>query len=293
MNFVKVHGTGNDFVVVRSDAAEADWSGVAQTICDRHFGVGSDGLILALPSVRCDLRMRMFNPDGTEAEMCGNGIRCLAKYAVEAGIVVPHDGSIVIETLAGDLTCELRLSSGRVERVRVAMGRPRLRPADVPALVPGSGPVQGYGLSVDGATFPATCLSMGNPHAVHFTDTPVDEFALARVGPLIEHHPAFPKRVNFEIVNQVEFGVVRARVWERGAGETLACGTGACAIGVASALAGISAGTTHVMLPGGALDIEWDGAGEVYLTGPAVEVYRGEWLGVVEPETVATGAGRR
>jgi diaminopimelate epimerase len=292
MNFVKMHGTGNDFVVIRTDAGEDSWPDFARAACDRHFGVGSDGLILALPSERSDLRMRMFNPDGSEAEMCGNGIRCLAKYAVESGIAVPHDGGIVIETLAGDLTCELIGSVGGIERVRVAMGRPRLRPEDVPVLTPGNGPVQDFAISVAGEVFPATCLSMGNPHAVHFTDTPVDDFALARLGPIVEHHPAFPHRVNFEIVNRLEAGAVRARVWERGAGETLACGTGACAIGVAATLSGISHGTTRVVLPGGALDIEWDGSGEVYLTGPAVEVFRGEWLGVPQPDVAARVARR-
>jgi diaminopimelate epimerase len=291
VNFVKMHGTGNDFVVLRAEADDSDWSTLAVSLCDRHFGVGSDGLILALPSVRADLRMRMFNPDGSEAEMCGNGIRCLAKYAVENGLASPRDGAITVETLAGDLRCELGGSGGGVERVRVAMGAPRLRPAEVPVRASGEGPIRDLPVDVEGRSFAVTCVSMGNPHAVHFTDTPVDEVRLDSIGPLVEHHPAFPSRVNFEIVNEVAPGHVKARVWERGAGLTLACGTGACAIGVAAVLAGLSDGKTTVSLPGGDLEIEWDGHGDVYLSGPATEVFRGEWLGRVEVVSVAEATG--
>lgn len=289
MNFVKMHGTGNDFVVLRAGEAERDWRALASAVCDRHFGIGSDGLILALPSSRADLRMRMFNPDGSEAEMCGNGIRCLAKFAVEHGIAVPSESAVVIETLAGDLRCELSGSAGRVERVRVAMGVPHLEPSEVPVKAAGPAPIKDLPLEVEAGTFDVTCVSMGNPHAVHFTDIPVSDFLLATAGPQIEHSPLFPNRVNFEIVNRVGPGQVRARVWERGAGETLACGTGACAIGVAATLAGLSNGETVVSLPGGDLLIEWNGRGEVYLSGPATEVFRGEWL---EPAivTAATAA---
>ncbi|HTE84341.1 MAG TPA: diaminopimelate epimerase [Dehalococcoidia bacterium] len=278
MNFAKMHGTGNDFVVVRPQNDDRDWQQLALAMCDRHFGIGSDGLILALPSVRADLRMRMFNPDGSEAEMCGNGIRCLAKFAVESGLTSPRHGAITIETVAGDLLCELRGSAGNVEHVRVAMGVPRLRPSEVPVRGSGQGLLRDLPVSVAAGTFPVTCVSMGNPHAVHFTDTPVSEFPLGTVGPQIEHSEIFPNRVNFEVVNNLGQGRVRARVWERGAGETLACGTGACAIGVAAHLAGRSDGKTLVSLTGGDLLIEWDGDGQVYLSGPATEVFRGEWM---------------
>ncbi len=273
-----MHGTGNDFVVVSADSKSRDWPGLAVAMCDRHFGVGADGLILALPSTRAALRMRMFNPDGSEAEMCGNGIRCLVKFAVERGLASTREDSITIETLAGDLRCELTRSAGQVERVRVAMGVPRLQPAEVPVRASGDGALLDFPVNVPAGTFRVTCVSMGNPHAVHFTETPVADFSLSTIGPSVEHNQAFPNRVNFEIVNSVSLGHVRARVWERGAGETLACGTGACAIGVAARLRGMSDGGTIVSLPGGDLTIEWDGAGDVFLSGPATEVFSGEWL---------------
>ncbi len=276
MRFTKMHGTGNDFVVVDGTRHETDWAALAVPINDRHFGVGGDGLIVALPSQRADLRMRMFNPDGSEAEMCGNGIRCLAKYAVERGLVPARD-ALRVETLAGDLTCELRRDGDTVTSVRVSMGEPRLDPREIPVLAEQAPPVLGFPLQVDGREFAVSCVSMGNPHAVWFTDEPIDAFPLHQVGPLVEHHPAFPRRVNFEVVNVLRPGAVRARVWERGAGLTLACGTGACAVHVAARLNGLTGDTTDVTLPGGTLQIEWNGAGEVYLTGPAVTVFEGEW----------------
>lgn len=291
MQFVKMHGTGNDFVMLDAGSFEADWSALAQQMCDRHFGIGADGIIVSLPSERCDLRMRMFNPDGSEAEMCGNGIRCLARHAVESGLARLHDGAITVETLAGDLRCELQENAGQIVRVRVAMGRPRLQPRDIPVVAEGPGPLQAFPVRVDGQTYAVTCVSMGNPHAVCFTASPLAEFPLALVGPQIEHHPSFPRRVNFEIVQVLGRGLVQARVWERGAGETLACGTGACAIGVAAQLAGVSEGITDVSLPGGELRIEWDGEGDVYLSGPATEVFRGEWQ--ARPEAVLAAAAQR
>jgi len=289
VKFVKMQGTGNDFVVVEDEAGEDALRDLAVAVCDRHFGVGADGLLVALPSRRADIRMRMFNPDGSEAEMCGNGIRCLAKYAVESGLAKATDHSVVIETLAGDLRCQLSGRPGHIERVRVAMGRPRLRPCDIPVLADGEGPVRDFALSTEHFDGRVTCLSMGNPHAVYFTQTPVDAIPLDVLGPEVEHHSVFPGRVNFEIVNLLARGSVNVRVWERGAGLTLACGTGACAVGVAAQLAGVSDGTTSVRLPGGVLEIEWDGESDVYLTGPAVEVFRGEWLGA--PVRAASAVG--
>ncbi len=277
MRFTKMHGTGNDFVVIDARGEQRDWAKLAIAMNDRHFGIGGDGIILALPSDEADLQMRMFNPDGSEAEMCGNGIRCLTKFAVEHGLVRPQDDAIRVATLAGTLTCAFTSYSGTVESVRVSMGRPRLDPREIPVLAEQAPPVKGFPLEVDGERYPVTCVSMGNPHAVWFADQPVAGFALQTVGPRVEHHPAFPKRVNFEIATVVRPGVVEARVWERGAGETLACGTGACAIGVAARLNGFTGDVTDVSLPGGTLRIEWDGEGEVYLTGPAVEVFEGTW----------------
>ncbi|HLZ73004.1 MAG TPA: diaminopimelate epimerase [Dehalococcoidia bacterium] len=279
MRFTKMHGTGNDFVVLDGRRAAADWSALAVPMNDRHFGVGGDGLIVALPSDRADLRMRMFNPDGSEAEMCGNGIRCLAKYAVEQGLVASSRESLLVETLAGDLTCELRRERGAVTVVRVSMGAPQLDPRAIPVLAEQAPPVIGLPVRAGGREFAVTCVSMGNPHAVWFTDEVVAEFPLREFGPLVERHPAFPRRVNFEIVNIERPGVARARVWERGAGLTLACGTGACAVHVAARLNGLTGDATDVALPGGTLRIEWNGAGDLYLSGPAAAVFEGEWPG--------------
>jgi diaminopimelate epimerase len=281
MQFVKMHGTGNDFVMVDARDKTADWEALARAICDRHFGVGSDGLILALPAENADLRMRMFNPDGSEAEMCGNGIRCLAKFAVERGIVQPKEHMITVDTLAGLLTCEVSGADGKVERVRASMGTPKLAPAEIPVLAESSGPVLHLPVRVEDGEFDVTCVSMGNPHAVHFTEQPVGEIDLEHVGPRVEHHPAFPRRVNFEVANVLGRDRLRMRVWERGAGITLACGTGACATAVAARLRGLVDDAVEVELPGGTVRIEWDGEGEVYLSGPAVDVFEGEWLGDV------------
>jgi diaminopimelate epimerase len=278
MQFTKMHGTGNDFVMVDARDLSADWESLARAMCDRHFGVGSDGLILALPAVDADLRMRMFNPDGSESEMCGNGIRCLARFAVERGISKPRDGAVMIDTLAGRLRCEVFGPDGTVERVRVSMGAPRLAPDEIPVLAESSGPVLNLPVRVDGAEFSVSCVSMGNPHAVHVSDTPVGEMELERVGPLVEHHPLFPRRVNFEVVNVLSRRRLRMRVWERGAGLTLACGTGACAAAVAARLRGLIDDAVDIELPGGVLRIEWSGSGEVYLTGPAETVFEGHWL---------------
>ena len=278
MQFVKMHGTGNDFVMIDARAVDADWPALARAMCDRHFGVGSDGLILALPAESADLKMRMFNPDGSEAEMCGNGIRCLAKFAAERGIAMPRDGALVVDTLAGLLRCEVSGANGRVERVRASMGRPHLAPAEIPVLAESFGPVLDLPVHVEGGDFRVTCVSMGNPHAVHFQDAPVADVDLEHVGPRVERHAAFPRRVNFEIANVLGRDRLRMRVWERGAGITLACGTGACATAVAARLRGLIDDVVDVELPGGTVRIEWDGAGEVYLSGPAEDVFEGRWL---------------
>lgn len=281
MQFTKMHGTGNDFVMVDARAADSntDWPALAIAICDRHFGVGGDGLILALPpeTADADLRMRMFNPDGSEAEMCGNGIRCLARFAVERGIAQATDGALLIETLAGLLRCELLGDGSVVERVRVSMGAPRLAPAEIPVLAESSGPVLHLPLLLDGQAYDVTAVSMGNPHAVYFSEQLVAQMPLERIGPLVEHHPAFPRRVNFEVVNVLGRDRLRMRVWERGAGLTLACGTGACAVIVAARLRGLVDDVVDVELPGGVLRLEWDGAGPVFLSGPAVNVFDGEY----------------
>lgn len=281
MRFTKMHGAGNDYVYVDCfrQSMPPDPAALARRLADRHFGVGGDGLILICPSDRADARMRMFNADGSEAEMCGNGIRCVAKYVHDHGIC--RKPVLEIETGAGVKRLELELSGGRVGRVRVDMGQPILHPADVPTTLPPSPNAPG-GAAVDAElvvgdrALRATCVSMGNPHCVLFVERPSDDWVLG-LGPIIERDRHFPRRVNVEFVQCVSPREVHARVWERGSGETLACGTGACAIGVAGALAGRTERRLTVHLPGGTLEVDWADDNHVYLTGPAVEVFSGEW----------------
>jgi diaminopimelate epimerase len=284
MKFVKMHGAGNDYVVLDARDMEADWPALARAMCDRHTGVGADGLLLVLPSASpsalADIRMREFNQDGSESEMCGNGIRCLAKYVLERGIVDRNKNPLNIETMSGIRVLEPIWHDGKVDRSRVAMGEPELRSGKVPVTLSedmADGPVLDFPLDVDGTTLDLTFVSMGNPHAIAFIESPVSKFPLHRIGPEVERHAIFPNRVNFSIVNAKEGRGVVARVWERGVGETLACGTGACAIAVASRLHGYCGDDVDITLPGGVLTISWDGVGEVYLEGPAVEVFEGEW----------------
>jgi diaminopimelate epimerase len=279
MKFVKMHGIGNDFVMVDARGEQKPWADLAVKMCDRHMGIGADGLILVLPSEGADLRMRMFNPDGSEAEMCGNGIRCFAKFALESGIAPRGGEQLAVETLAGLRVVQPRWQDGQVQAVRVGMGVPVFRPADIPVAVAGVEEVRGHALTVDGVNLSLSCASMGNPHAVHFLNEPVENFPLERIGPQVEHHPLFPARVNFEIVNVLDRGRLNVRVWERGAGITLACGTGACAVAAIAMHQGLVDSPVEVRLPGGALRIEWDGRpdSELFMTGPVARVYAGEW----------------
>jgi diaminopimelate epimerase len=276
MYFAKWQGTGNDFVLIEAKE-ERDWPRLARAICDRHFGVGADGILLVLPSERADLRMRIFNPDGSEAEMCGNGIRCFVRHAVERGLARPHDGRLRVETAAGVLTAELLDEPGREGWVRVGMGRPRFAPAEIPVLAEVEPPIRNFSLTVDDQIVSVTCVSVGNPHAVHFYARPVASYPLEQVGPKVETHPVFPQRVNFEVARVLNRELIEARVWERGAGATLACGSGASAVMVAARLHSLVENRVEVRLPGGALLLEWDGEGEVYLSGPAERVFTGEW----------------
>ena len=282
MKFTKMHGAGNDYVYVDARSQEQDWPELARRMSDRHFGVGSDGLILIKGSDVADLKMSMYNADGSEAEMCGNGIRCFVKYAVDRTIVSSSNGSVSVETLAGIRNITPISEYGTVTGARVSMGAPILTPDAVPVKLDaageyGSGPVLEYPFEMDGYDLPLSFVSMGTPHAVTFIDTPVVEFPLLTVGPKVENHSIFPRRVNFEIVNVDNPTHLTARVWERGSGETLACGTGACGIAVASILGGHTDNTVSITLPGGTLKVDWDGQGEVYLEGPAEEVFSGEW----------------
>ncbi len=278
--FTKVQGAGNDFVLVDGRTRDLDWSALAAEICTRHFGVGSDGLLILQESNAAPVRMVMYNPDGSLSEMCGNGLRCFVKYAVERGGIPASDGGLAVDTGAGILHASFDATAARIDRVRLSMGAPGLSPQAVPVVAESAGPVIGLPLDVDGETYDVTCASMGNPHAVHFSETPVDEIPLDRIGPLVEHDNHFPNRTNFEIVNVLAPDRLRARVWERGVGLTLACGTGACAVLVAARLNGLADQQATVCLPGGDLELEWDGdpASPVYLEGPAAYVFDGEWI---------------
>jgi diaminopimelate epimerase len=249
---------------------------VARAVSDRHFGIGSDGLILILPSTQADFRMRMFNADGSEAQMCGNGIRCLAKYVYDRGMT--QKTTIQVETLAGVLALQLFPSHGVVDKVCVKMGEPRLERALIPMQGP-EGRVLREPLVVNGTMFEVTAVSMGNPHCVVFVDDP-QTFDVTSWGPHFEHHPAFPEGVNTEFVRVLDAQTFSMRVWERGSGETLACGTGASAVAVACYLTGRTGRRMTGHLRGGSLELEWDeNDNQVYMTGPAVEVFNGEWYG--------------
>jgi diaminopimelate epimerase len=276
MRFIKMHGIGNDYVYIdcfRETVTEPEK--LAVRISDRHFGVGGDGLILIMPSEKADARMRMFNADGSEAQMCGNGIRCLAKYVYDSGI--SRQPELTVETLAGVLRLQLFTSNGAVEKVRVDMGMPRLRRQDIPMLGEGER-VLGERLTAGDRDFAVTCVSMGNPHAVIYVED-VAKFPVTHYGPLLEHHPQFPQRTNVEWIEPLNRREIRQRTWERGSGETLACGTGACAATVASVLNGKTDRRVIVHLLGGDLEVEWADDDHVYMTGPAAEVFRGDWPG--------------
>ncbi len=277
MRFLKMQGCGNDYIYVDCfrQSPQRDLPALSRAISDRHFGVGADGLILICPSERADARMRMFNADGSEAEMCGNGIRCVAKFVHDRGIV--RKPTITVETGRGVLTLDLDVKNGKVERVRVDMGEPILQAQRIPTTLPGDPPVN-VPLEVGGRTLAVTCVSMGNPHCVSYVDGELSDALVHGIGPQVERHPAFPRRVNAEFVRVNRPDDVTMRVWERGSGETLACGTGACAVAVAGVLTGRSARAVTIHLTGGDLELHWsDEDNHVYMTGPAVEVFSGEW----------------
>lgn len=275
MKFTKMHGAGNDYVYV--DCFREEVANPAETaikVSNRNFGIGSDGLILIMPSDKADVRMRMFNSDGSESEMCGNGIRCVAKYAFDHGIVTKRE--IKAETGAGILTLQLFPDeAGKVEKVRVNMGIPRLTRGEIPMTGEGSSRVINEPLNILHTTFHITCVSMGNPHCVIFVDD-VEKFQVEKYGPLIENHDLFPRRTNVEFVQIISRNEVRQRTWERGAGETLACGTGASAVCVAGSLNGLTEKKILNHLSGGDLELEWSEDDHLYMTGPAVEVFSGE-----------------
>ena len=275
MKFTKMQGIGNDYVYVNClQETIENPSELAKKISDRHYGVGSDGLIMINPSDKADFEMEMYNADGSRGEMCGNGIRCVAKYVYDYGLT--DKTSISVETLAGIKYLDLTVEDGKVVLVKVDMGKPMLRPEEVP-VVSEKEEVIDEPITVDGQEYRMTCVSMGNPHAVVFMDD-IEHLEIEKIGPKFEHHERFPNRVNTEFVKVLDRHTASMRVWERGSGETLACGTGACAVAVACILGGYTENKVTVKLLGGDLLIEWyREQNKIYMTGPAAVVFDGVW----------------
>ncbi len=277
MKFTKMHGIGNDYIYVNclEETVEHPQK-LAKFVSDRHFGIGSDGLILIKPSDTADFEMAMYNADGSRGEMCGNAIRCVAKYVYDHGMTDKTD--ISIETLAGIKHIRITAEHNKAVLARVNMGKPELVPEKIPVFIKEGMPrrIVNYPITAGTKEYRMTCVSMGNPHCVIFTDD-VDGLELEKTGPLFEHHAYFPNRMNTEFVKVIDKKTLQMRVWERGSGETLACGTGACAVTAAAVLNGFTERAVTVRLRGGELQIEWDeDTGDVYMTGPAESVFEGE-----------------
>lgn len=280
MKFTKMHGIGNDYVYVNCFTEQVrDPEQVSCRISDRHFGIGSDGLVLIRPSSVADFKMEIYNADGSRAKMCGNGIRCVAKYVYDYGLTDRTD--ITVETDSGIKTLHLTVENQKVKLVEVDMGAPILIPEEIPVdagaiKAAGDGPIVNQPMTVNGKDYRVTCVSMGNPHCIVPVED-VDGLKIEEIGPFFERHPAFPARVNTEFIRVIDSDTVQMRVWERGSGETLACGTGACAVAVACSLNGWTGDEVTVRLLGGDLRIRWDkGRQTVFMTGPATVVFDGE-----------------
>lgn len=273
INFTKMHGLGNDYVYIDTINQNIEnESSLAKFVSDRHFGIGSDGLILICKSDVADFKMRMFNSDGSEAEMCGNGIRCVSKFVYDKGLT--SKTTIKIETLAGIKTLNLNIRDGKVDTVKVDMGEPIFEPKKIP-VISNETPIRNLKLKVEGEEFKFTCVSVGNPHAITVVDN-IKNFNVEKFGKILEVDKAFPKKTNVEFVQIVDKQNIKMRVWERGSGETLACGTGASATAVACNLNELTDSKVNVELLGGTLEIEWNKEdNHIYMTGPAVTVFEG------------------
>ncbi len=284
MNFTKLQSAGNDFILVEAANMNRDWGQLARVICQRHFSVGADGLLLLMPSEIADFSMRVFNADGSEAEACGNGLRCLVKYIINQRLTNAGADEVNIETIDGIRKARLIEQAGKVTKIQVGMGTPVFDARKIPVLA-GHGKgrivdiklIADYPVTVEDKKLRLSFVSMGNPHAIHFQKQPVSEFPLSQLGPAIEEHELFPNRVNFEVASVISRKQIDVRVWERGVGETLACGSGACAVAVVAQLLDYIDNPVEIKLPGGTLEVDWDRAGEVLLSGPAEIVFTGEW----------------
>jgi len=277
VEFTKMQGAGNDFILVETGDSSIDWSAVSKAMCDRHYGIGADGLLLLMPSDIAEFKMRIFNADGSESEMCGNGLRCMVRYYLDKMNIAGKTGKIKIETASGIRRAEY----GETPEIKTGMGKPVFNEVDIPVKAGHCKvdikqlPV--CSINVAGNTLSLDLVSMGNPHAVYFTDNQVSDFPLSDIGPEIETHELFPQGINFEVARVLDRETIEARVWERGVGETLACGSGACAITATAILRDFTANEINVLLPGGILKVEWDALEEVYLSGPAEIVFTGKW----------------
>lgn len=280
MDFTKVQSVGNDFVLIECQDNIPNWADLARKVCQRHFGIGADGLLVLLPSEIADYRMRIFNSDGSEAEACGNGLRCLVNYVHQKGL--HNSRHMKVETVAGIRTAKV-IPESNGPKIKIGMGRPVFETNNIPVFVNTDkgkmlcNMTTGYPFNVRDLTLSLSFVSMGNPHAIQFIDTPVNDFALATYGAIVEKADMFPQHTNFEIARVIKPDQIEMRVWERGVGETLACGSGACAVAVASWILGHTGNSVDVQLPGGHLTAEWDGCDEVFLIGKAEIVFFGIW----------------
>jgi len=277
LSFSKMHGCGNDYIVVDGREFDLDWSNIALKYCERKFSVGADGLLVVKNSNKAPVKMSMYNPDGSEAQMCGNGIRCFTKYIIENEIVEYQQNGLLIETLAGVLTVyPHKNSNGLIDTVNVSMGEPLFSPDKLPvsSALLSLPKIIDHKISVNDQEIQISCVSMGNPHAVAFIEDDVDNFPLDTLGPIVENLDLFPERINFHIVNVLDKTKIKARSWERGAGLTLACGTGACAIQAISKDRGFTDNNIDLYMPGGKLNMKWEGKGQsVFMEGPAELVF--------------------
>lgn len=280
VEFAKLHGAGNDYIAIDGRNIDRDWGKLSQEMSRLAFGVGSDGIVLVQDSDVAQIRMRVYNPDGSEAEMSGNGIRLFAKFVIDRKIAIPENGELTVETGGGVRTVWPTMEGEKMVAAKVAMGVPTFVPSEIPVdtnKIDGADIVKSFPIQAGDRELKVTCLAVGNPHAVVVMDDSVEDFPLVEIGPSVENHELFPNRINFEIVNVIDRSKIRARIFERGAGETMSSGTGSTASATAARAHGLVDDTVDVMVDGGVLRISWDETGEAYLEGPAVEVFTGVW----------------
>lgn len=280
VEFTKLHGAGNDYIAIDGRGIDRDWGALSKAMSALAFGVGSDGIVLVQDSEIAQIRMRVYNPDGSEAEMSGNGIRLFSKFVVDRKFVLPEDNGLTVETGGGVRVVWPTMQDDKMIAAKVAMGKPTFIPAEIPVDLAKIGDLEilkKFPIRAGGYDLKITCLAVGNPHAVVVMKDPVEDFPLTEVGPHVEHHELFPNRINFEIVNVINRSKIRARIFERGAGETMSSGTGSTAAASAARAHGLVDNTVDVIVDGGILRISWDENGQAYLEGPAVEVFNGVW----------------